>query len=53
MPFNHGLGGLRASSNTGASFKRFTSIPSGPDKVCSGPCSAVAEAKHYWPTTTA
>ena len=42
MPFNHGVGGLRASSNGGASFKRFTSTPCGPDAVCSGPRSAVA-----------
>ena len=36
-PFNHGRGGLRASSNTGASFRRFTSTPCGPDAVWLGP----------------
>ena len=41
-PFNHGLGGLRASSNGCASFKHSTSTPCGPDAVCSGPRSTVA-----------
>ena len=45
-PFNHGLCGLRASSNAGASFKRFTSTPCGPDAAWLGPRSALAEAKH-------
>ena len=31
VPFNHGLGVLRASSNAGASFIRSTSTPCGPD----------------------
>ena len=41
-PFNYGRGGLRASSNGGASFTRATSTPCLPDAVCSGPRSAVA-----------
>ena len=41
-PFNHGLCGLRASSNGGASFRRFISTTCLPDAVCSGPRSAVA-----------
>ena len=52
VPFNHGLGGLRASSNTGASFRRFTSTPCGPDTVWLGPTERWREAKHR-PTTTA
>ena len=41
-PFNHGLGGLRASSNAGTLFRRSTSTPCGPGAVCSGPRSVVA-----------
>ena len=51
MPFNHGLGGLRASSNAGASFIWSTSTPCGPDTAWLGPRCAVAETKHR-PATT-
>ena len=42
VPFNHGPGRLRASSNTGASFERSTSTPCRPDAAWLGPRSAVA-----------
>ena len=48
-PFNHGLCGLRASSNASASFSRFTSTPCGPDTVWLGPTERWREAKHGRP----
>ena len=52
MPFNHGLGGLRASSNAGASLIRSTSTPCGLYAAWLGPTERWREAKHR-PTTTA
>ena len=51
-PLKHGRGGLRASSNAGASFTRTTSTPCGPHAVWLGPTERWREAKQR-PTTTA
>ena len=48
-PFNHGLGGLRASSNGCGSFKHSTSTPCGPHAVWLGPTERWREAKHGRP----